>query len=191
VIETRIDISPLCNNFGIGPERSGEQYGFNIWRNTFPAEDLPAAGSVVRVAGVGFEFPAGGTGTGDNIRCGGQRITLPGGRYEWIYLLGAAERRTEDEVDLLYLDGSVRTEWLRMSDFWPGSTSRFGEPLAFRANALRYPRHTQIGHRPAIWQQRMPVSVPGELGGLRLPENPAMHVFAVTAVADAEVPRAR
>lgn len=191
MISTVIDISEACNNLGIGKSGAGEDYGFNIWRNTFPAEDLPAPGSTVAVDGIDFEFPPRETGKGDNIRCRGQLVALPGGHYEWIYLLGAAERRTEDEVELHYADGAARTEWLRMSDFWPETDSWFGEPEAFRATGLRYPRHTQAGHRPVIWQQRIPVTVPGALTALRLPDNPAMHVFALTAVADQGVRHAR
>lgn len=190
IISTVIDVSAVCDNLGIGNSGAGDEYGFNIWRNTFPAEDLPAPGSSVTVAGVEFEFPPRATGKGDNIRCRGQLISLPPGHYDWFYLLGAAERRTEDEVELHYADGAARTEWLRMSDFWPETEPWFGEPEAFRAHGLRYPRHTQHGHRPVIWQQRVPVTVPGELIALRLPDNPAMHVFALTAVTDPEVRRA-
>ncbi|MFD4113528.1 hypothetical protein ACFWSJ_08755 [Streptomyces niveus] len=182
MISTVVDISEVCDNRGITKSGADESDGFNIWRNTFPAEDLPAPGSAVEVTGVAFEFPARATGRGDNIRCRGQLLPLPGVRADWLYLLGAAERRTEDEVELHYADGAVRTAWLRMSDFWPETAAWFGEPEAFRGSGLRYPRHTQDGHRPAIWQQRIPVTVPGELTALRLPDNPAMHVFALTAV---------
>jgi hypothetical protein len=182
MISTVVDISEVCNNRGIAKPGADESYGFNIWRNTFPAEDLSAPGSMVTVAGVEFEFPVREMGGGDNIRCRGQLVALPAGRHDWLYLLGAAERRTEDEAELHYADGTVRTAWLRMSDFWPETPAWFGEPEAFRATGLRYPRHTQAGHRPVIWQQRIPVTVPGELAGLRLPDNPAMHVFALTAV---------
>lgn len=190
MISTVVDVSAVCDNLGIAGSGAGDAYGFNIWRNTFPAEDLPAPGSSVTVAGVEFEFPARVGGNGDNIRCRGQLVTLPPGRYDWLYVLGAAERRTEDDVELHYADGTRRAAWLRMSDFWPETKARFGEPEAFRAQGLRYPRHTQHGHRPAIWQQRVPVTVPGELVALRLPDNPAMHVFALTAVSDPEVRRA-
>lgn len=189
--QTVVDISATCNNRGIGQQGAGPEYGFNIWRNTFPAEDLPAPGSAVTVAGVRFEFPPRETGAGDNIRCRGQLVAVPPGRYDWLYVLGAAERRTEDVVVLVYADGAERAEWLRMSDFWPETASRFGEAEAFRTAGLRYPRHTQAGHRPVIWQQRIPVTVPGELVAVRLPDNPAMHVFAVTAVTDPEARDAR
>jgi hypothetical protein len=189
--ETIVDISSMCNNRGIAHPGAGPDHGFNIWRNTFPGEDLPARGSRVVVEGVGFEFPVRSGGAGDNVRCLRQTVALPPGRYDWLYLLGAAERRTEDEVTLVYRSGAERPAWLRMSDFWPETPAWFGEPQAFRTGGLRYPRHTQAGHRPAIWQQRIPVTAPGELTALRLPDNPAMHVFALTVVADPEARDAR
>ncbi|MGW5876135.1 hypothetical protein ACWFMI_06210 [Nocardiopsis terrae] len=141
-------------------------------------------GTESEVAGVSFVFPVGEAVGGDNVRCRGQVVEVPPGDYDWIYLLGAAERRTEDHVGLLYADGAERSEHLRMSDFWPETDTRFGEPLAFRTSAMRYPRHTHTPHAPSIWQQRSPVCVRGRLRALRLPDNPAMHVFAITLVQD-------
>ncbi|WP_198659323.1 hypothetical protein [Nocardiopsis sp. FIRDI 009] len=179
-----VDLSRYCNNRGIQPPGSSGEYGFNIWGNTFPAEELPEPGTRVGVCGVPFEFPVGAAPSGDNVRCRGQLVEVPPGDYDWVYLLGAAERRTEDHLGLVYADGTELAEHLRMSDFWPETGSRFGEPLAFRTTALRYPRHTHTPHEPSIWQQRSPVSVRGRLRALRLPDNPAMHVFAVTLVRD-------
>jgi hypothetical protein len=185
-----VDLTGLFAGHGIQGHEKGPEYGFNVWSNTFPAEDLPAPGSVVEVTGIPFAFPA-TTESGDNIRCRGQYVPVPPGDYDWIYLLGGAERRTEDEAELLYADGTVRRSWLRMSDFWPETPAWFGEPLAFRCSSLRYPRHTQAGHAPAIWQQRIAVTVADDLVGVRLPDNPAMHVFALTAVRDQEARDAR
>lgn len=183
---TPVDLSRYFNNRGIQPPDTVGDYGFNIWRNTFPAEELPQPGSLVDVAGVAFEFPPKESPAGDNIRCRGQLIELPAGTYDWIHLLGAAERRTEDRVELHHQDGSVRHEWLRMSDFWPQTGAYFGEAPAFRTSSMRYPRHTHRDHAPAIWRQRVPVTVPRPLAALRLPDNPAMHVFALSLTADEE-----
>ena len=165
-----------------GTTTAGDTSGgaFNIWGNTFPAEELPAPGSVVDVGGMPFLFRALGPTGADNMRCSGQALSLPPGRYDWIHVLAAAERRTEDTVVLRYRDGSVDREWLRVSDFWPETPARFGEREAFRCTAMRYPRHTQRGMSPVIWHTRISVPRQAELTALRLPDNPAMHVFAMT-----------
>jgi hypothetical protein len=155
--------------------------GFNVWSNTFPADELPPEGSIVEVGGVLFEFPASGRG-GDNLRCGGQLVPVPPGTYDWLYVLAAAERHTEDLLYLHYTDGSVDPEWLRVSDFWPQTPDRFGALTAFRCATMHYPRHIQHGVDPTIWRHRVPVPRHAELTAIRLPDNPAAHIFAITPV---------
>ena len=47
--------------------------GFNVWRNSFPAEHLPPGGSQVEVGGVPFSFPP--VGEGDDL--GARLVVLP------------------------------------------------------------------------------------------------------------------
>ncbi|MBU8858606.1 MULTISPECIES: hypothetical protein [unclassified Micromonospora] len=154
---------------------------FNIWGNTFPADELPP-GPEVRLDGVPFLIPAAPVGSPDNLRCAGQLVAVPPGRYDWVRLLCAAERRTEDRVWLHYTDGTIDPEWLRVSDFWPETAPRFGESLAFRFSRMHYPRHVDRRMKPAIWSQRLPITRAAELAAVRLPDNPAIHLFAMTLV---------
>ncbi|HZM81194.1 MAG TPA: hypothetical protein VFC19_36170 [Candidatus Limnocylindrales bacterium] len=177
-----VNLEGYLNNVGITPSRWPTEGGFNIWSNTFPAEELPARGSIVDVGGVAFIFPAMGPGGEDNLRCRGQRLNVPVGEYDWIYLLAAAERRTEDAIALLYTDSTVRRQWLRVSDFWPETPARFGEVEAYRCSRMLYPRHSQANMAPVIWRCRVPVSVGEPVEAIGLPDNPAIHIFAVTLV---------
>jgi hypothetical protein len=177
-----VALTPLFNNTGIAASRWPTSGGFNIWANTFPAEDLPPTGGVVDVGGIPFRFPDAGPGGADNVRCRAQRVELAGGRYDWIYVLAAAERRAEDTVTLHYADGHTSRQWLRVSDFWPETPARFGERLAFRCDTMLYPRHAQPNMAPAIWRCRVPVAEPEPLAALTLPDNPAIHLFALTAL---------
>jgi hypothetical protein len=175
-----VDITAWMNNVGITSADALAEGAFNIWGNTFPAEELPAPGSWLRSGATVFAFPRRGAG-GDNIRCSGQRITLPIGGYDWLHVLAAAERHTEDPAFLHYADGAADPEWLRISDFWPQTPGRFGEREAVRCQALHYPRHVQRDFGPVLWHARIPVPRITPLAAMRLPENPAMHVFAMTA----------
>jgi hypothetical protein len=177
----------LCGHFdnvGIAAPRWPTTGGFNIWSNTFPSDELPPVGATVSIGGVPFRFPTRGAGDADNVRCRGQRVVVPYGVFDWIYLLAAAERRTEDLVLLHTQGGVTRRQWLRVSDFWPETAPRFGELLAFRCSRMLYPRHAQRNMAPAIWRCRVPVPVPDPLVALTLPDNPAIHVFALTLVAE-------
>lgn len=179
---TVVDIRASLNNRGITRSDQLAQGGFNIWDNSFPAEELPDPGGTVDVGGVPFLFPAPNADRRDNLRCAGQLITLPSARYDWLYLLAAAERRSEDTVFLHYADHTVDPEWLRVSDFWAETPAHFGEQARLQCGVLHYPRHIQERMGPSIWRTRVPVPRETELAAVRLPDNPAIHLFALTAV---------
>jgi len=181
-----VDLSEYFDNDGISSAERPHDGAFNIWSNTLPSEELPESGTIVNVDGIPFRFPDKADGACNNLRCGRQLVPVPPGRYDWIYLLGAAERRSEDWLYLHYADGSVDPEWLRVSDFWPETPAYFGEPAAFRCTALHYQRHVQHRMRPTIWRQRVPVPRECELATIRLPDNPAIHLFAMTLVMPGE-----
>lgn len=180
---TTVDISGYFDNRGITRRSALDEGGFNIWSNTFPAEDLPEPGSTVRLGEVPFTFPARNAVGCDNFRCAAQMIDLPRGRYDWLYLLATAERRSEDVVALHHADGSVDPEWLRVSDFWAETPAHFGESVQVRCHSLHYPRHVQENMAPVIWRTRVPVPREIDLVAVGFPDNPAIHVFAMTLVA--------
>lgn len=178
----QLDLTDFLDCTGITPETALDAGAFNIWSNTFPAAELPPSGSEVLVDGVRFRFPARHPTGADNVRCARQLVPVPTGRYDWIHVLAAAERRTEDQVLLHFTDGSIDQEWLRISDFWPETPARFGESIAFRCSRMHYPRHVQHNMGPAIWRQRVAVPREHDLTAIRLPDNPAIHVFAMTLI---------
>lgn len=175
-----LDLTKHFNNDGIAYAANLKDGRFNVWWNTFPAEELPASNSTVTVEGVEFRFPPKEDGQMNNLVCTGQYLDVPASYFDWIYVLGAGERRSEDAVYLHYESGAVEKETIRISDFWPGD-STFGEPVAFRTENMYYPKHIQYGHKPTIWLQRIPATrIDDKLVGIRLPENAAIHLFAVT-----------
>ncbi|MDQ3821744.1 MAG: hypothetical protein M3321_00700 [Actinomycetota bacterium] len=173
-----VDIAGHRNNTAISPATDTQAGAFNVWGNSFPAEYLPAGESLVHVGGVPFRFPPVCDGP-DNVRCAGQFLGVPDGRYDWVHVLAAAERRCEDTVDLIFSDGSVDAEPLRVSDFW-AAPAWFGEIKAFESPVMHYPHHVQQGVSAVMWAQRVPVTRRAGLAGVRLPRNVAVHVFAVT-----------
>ncbi|GAA3463947.1 hypothetical protein ACFFSW_05880 [Saccharothrix longispora] len=175
-----LPLSEHFDNTGLTTVDALDAGGFNLWGNTFPAHDLPAPGGTSTTGGVPFAFPARAPDGRDNLRCRGQRIAVPPGRWDWVHVLGAAERRTEDPLSVHHADGSVRPQWLRVSDFWPETAPRFGELLAHRCRTMHYPRHVQRNTAPALWAQRVPLTGPDGVVALELPDNPALHVFAMT-----------
>ncbi|HEX6291231.1 MAG TPA: hypothetical protein VFZ66_18750 [Herpetosiphonaceae bacterium] len=177
-----LDVARLFNWDSISYASNLRDGTFNVWQNSFPAEELPESHSIVEVAGVPFRFPPKEAGHLNNIRCSGERLDLPSDRYDWVYILAASERRAEDIVYLHFTSGAIEMEWLRISDFWPGGPQRFGEVEAFRCKHMHFPRHIQSGQEPVMWMQRIPVTRQEPLAWLRLPQNIAIHIFAATAL---------
>ena len=173
-----VDLSGYRNNTAISAATETRAGEFNVWGNSFAAEYLPAGESLVQVAGVPFRFPPVCAGP-DNVRCAGQFLRVPAGRYDWIHVLAAAERRCEDTVELNFDDGSVDAEPLRVSDFW-AAPAWFGELKAFESLVMHYPHHVQRGVSAVMWAQRVPVTRRADLIGILLPRNVALHVFALT-----------
>ena len=173
-----VDISGHRNNTAISAATETRAGAFNVWGNSFAAEYLPESRSLVHVDGVPFEFPPVCAGP-DNVRCAGQFIDVCEGRYDWIHVLAASERRCEETVELNFADGSVDAEPLRVSDFW-AAPAWFGEVKAFESLVMHYPHHVQRGVPAVMWAQRVPVTRRADLTGILLPRNVALHVFAVT-----------
>jgi hypothetical protein len=156
-------------------DRRGEG-ALNVWGNSLPAHSLPTG--EVLVHDIPFLFSGAGV-AADNVRCEGQTLPLASAATDWLHLLAVSERRTEDVVQLHYTDGACDPEWLRVSDLWP-ARPRFGELLAFRSPGMHYPHHHQSGVDGQIWLTRIPVPRRTPLAAVRLPDNPAIHVFAMT-----------
>lgn len=177
-----LDLQPLFNWDSISYASNLRDGTFNVWKNSFPAEELPASHSIVEIDGIPFRFPSKEDGQMNNVRCAGERLDVAPGRYDWIYVLAASERRAEDTVYLHFTNGAIEMEWFRISDFWPGAPARFGEVEAFRTRNIHFPRHVQPRIEPVIWMQRIPVTRQEELAWVHLPNNIAIHLFAATAV---------
>ncbi len=172
-----VDLAAAANNIAVSPASDTGSGNFNVWGNSFAAEHLPTGPVVVH--GVPFELPAFASGRPDNVRCDGQYIAVPEGRYDWIYLLAASERRAQDDVPVHFADGHVDLEPLRVSDFWHAPPV-FGEQQAFVSPVMHYPHHVQPNVSAMLWQQRVPVTRRAPVIGISMPRNIAIHVFAVT-----------
>lgn len=175
-----VDVSPHFDNVGFSEPGATDRASFNIWSNSFPQERVPWSDpGHVELNGVRFRLAAGRDGVPDNIRCSRQLVDVPPGEYDWIHVLTASERRTEDTVLLHFDGGPVDPEWLRVSDFWPETEPWFGERHGLHFPVLHYPRHVQPAMGPSVWMQRIPVTRQSTLRAVRLPDNPAVHIFAM------------
>ncbi|MEW2294716.1 hypothetical protein ABZ719_18745 [Streptomyces sp. NPDC006743] len=180
-----IDLDGLLNNRAVTGVRDLDSGRLNAWGNSFPAAELPEPGSLTEVAGIPFLW-ANAHATGDNVRCEGQVVAIPPGRYDWIHLLAASERRSEDIIWAHYDDGHADPLRVGISDFLDG-TPAFGELSAFRTSRMHYPHHVQEGLPTTMWLTRVGMPRHGVAQSLRLPRSVAMHIFALTLRTAADV----
>jgi hypothetical protein len=185
-VAVALELTPLgleghLNNVGLTFDDRLHVGLFNVWRNSFPASHVPT-GREIDVDGIPFLLPVKVDGRPDNVRCEGQLLAVPPGRYDWLHVLAASERRTEDALFLHFADGSTDREWLRVSDFW-SAPAHFGETEAVSTPVMHYPHHVQARVAAKLWTQRVPVTRRAELRQVRLPRNVAIHVLAATLAA--------
>lgn len=172
-----VDLRPHLNNVALTTQQTLQDGQLNVWGNSLPADTVPAG--QLTIGGVAFAgIPTAGSGP-DNVRCAGQYVALPEVAADWLHLLATAERRCEELAHIHYCSGAVDPEWIRVSDFLP-ARAHFGELLAARSVAMHYPHHRQPNLAGQLWAVRTPVTRREPLSGLRLPDNPAVHVFALS-----------
>ncbi|WNI32329.1 hypothetical protein [Streptomyces sp. ITFR-6] len=174
---TAVDLAPHLNNVALTARQNLSDGRLNVWGNSLQLETIPSGR--LSVDGVPFEATNKVNSEPDNIRCEAQYLQLPESKAEWLHLLATAERRCEETVHIHYSSGAVDPEWIRVSDFWPAQ-AHFGESLAAASPSMHYPHHRQDNLSGQLWAVRIPVTRREPVRALRLPDNPALHVFALT-----------
>ena len=174
-----LNLSNYLNNRGTTSYDERACGGFNIWGNSFLSDDLPSFGEEIEFETIPYILQRIGKDKNDNVVCVGQKLTFPKTHLSGINLIAASERCNVGRF-LLVCDGSTDGEIsIGVSDFWPEAPANFGNRLFVRGNCLHYPKHRQVNMYPSLW------TASGSANNiltdtLILPDNPAIHVFAIT-----------
>jgi hypothetical protein len=175
-VHQRLALDPFLNNQAATRPENLADGRLNVWRNSLPAQpeplDIVVDGVPLRSAQLDGHGP-------DNLVCSGQRIEVPERRWDWLYVIGCGERRVRDVLAWCFSDGSASRDQIELSDLWEGK-SDYGEELALRTDVIHYPHHVQEGIGITLWCQRVPITRRQPLQAILLPENPAVHLFAMT-----------
>jgi hypothetical protein len=194
-----VDIAPHCNNAGIASCCDPAADGLDGMGTIFCAESLPASGTTIAHNGTRFVFPDKSDGVPDNIACEGQDIPLPVGHYRALHVLGMCDWRAFAEpLQLKAPDGTCTETRLGLSD-----ASRYQGLQYSESEALTCPlvtpdsliphvflfgisppgagyEMTETHIEAGIWHQVISLETSRPLAGLVLPDNPSMHLFALT-----------
>jgi len=185
-----LNLEPFFDNDAIADARDRADGNFDcpdhpadLPGSVFPAEFLPATGSVFSFDGVHFLFPSKERGDYNNLACSGQRIAVPAGRYKALHLVGASENGNQQAtLKLSYKEGLAEaaislTDWCQKP--------RFGERVAFEAD-FRYTyaggrrRMKREAVRPRLFLLKIALDPKKTLEAIILPYCRRMHIFAAT-----------
>jgi hypothetical protein len=175
-IHQMLVLDPFLNNQAATRPDNLADGRLNIWRNSLPAQSEPLE---IVVDGVPLRSTRLDGHGPDNLVCSGQRIEVPERRWDWLYVIGCGERRVRDVLTWHFCDGSASRDQVELSDLWEGR-SDYGEELALRTDVIHYPHHVQERIGITLWCQRVPITRRRPLRAIVLPENPAVHLFAMT-----------
>lgn len=196
--QVTVDLAPYFNNAGIASSCDPVADGLDGMGTIFRGEDLPAA-VTVDCNGTQFAFPDKSDGVHDNIACEAQEVSLPVGRYRALHVLGLCDWRSTAEIILLHSpDGSRTQATLGLSDASHYKGLQYGEREAFTSQLITpdglvphvflfgiippgkgrqmYETHIEAG----IWHQVIELKETLLLSRLGMPDNPSMHIFALT-----------
>lgn len=200
-----VDLSPHLNNAGIASSGHRTTDGLDGLGTTFCAESLPASGTIITCQGTPFIFPDKSDGLDDNIACEAQEIALPIGAYRALHILGMCDWRAfEESFRLKAPNGTYMETPLGLSDASHYQGLQYGErealtcPLVTPDSLIPHVvlfgidlpdagyEMTETRMEAGIWHQVIPIEPPRPLAGLVLPDNPSMHLFALTLIAAGE-----
>ena len=151
--------------------------------STYPAENLPATGSVFSFNDIFYLFPSHQPGAFNNLACSGQRIAVPPGRYKTLTIVGASENGSNrGPLALAYREGPAEAE-LALTDWC--QPPKYGERVAFEADS-RYTYSSEFRRvirqiiNVRLFLQTVRLDEGKTLEELTLPYNRRMHIFSMT-----------
>lgn len=194
-----VDLVPYFNNAGIASSCDPTADGLDGMGTIFRSEGLPASGATVDCSGTRFAFPDKRDGVPDNIACEAQEIPLPVGCYRALHVLGICDwRATAESVRLHSPDGSHIQATLGLSDASHYKGLQYGEHQALTGQLVTpdslIPHVFLFGITPpgedyqmqethieaGLWHQVIALKESLLLSHLLMPDNPSMHIFALT-----------
>lgn len=194
-----VDLMPYYNNAGIAASCDQGADGLDGLGTILCTECLPASKATITCQRIPFVFPDKRDGSNDNIACEAQEIPLPMGHYCALHFLGMSDWRAfEEPLQLKAPDGTCTETSLGLSDASHYQGLQYGEREAIECQLITpdsliphvflfgislpsagyQMKETHI--EGGIWHQVIPMEESRLLSSIVLPDNPSMHLFALT-----------
>lgn len=174
-------LDEVLNNRGVTDESDKGDGGINIWGNSFSKNNLPEFGLKASHGKIPFTFQKSAKTGFDNVVCRAQQIKFGPTKISSLHFLAISERSNVAKICITHAGSILEILSVGVSDFWPDAPPNFGNELFLRGKCLHYPKHIQDNMHPSIWYAASNLQNTGiEADGLLLPDNPAIHIFAIT-----------
>jgi hypothetical protein len=178
------EIAALCNSDGLTDEGGRDDSDLDEWKQSFPAEAMPAAGTFEpKDVPTAFLFPDKTAGKKNNIACAGQTIALAGKAKALHLLVTATDGNQQDKITINYDGASVQAD-LKVTDWCqkPAFGEQVGVAAAQRVKVDDGGQGTRskVDQACSLWVVSIPLDEKRELKSIKLPYNSLIHIFAVT-----------
>ncbi len=177
-----IDLSSFLNIIAFGTSVSDLcPAKFTIRNGYLYAENLPL-NEELEVGDMKFDSTRIRGDCYDSMKCNGEAIPCPEGLYDYIMFLGCGEvGHQSDEVTIEYEGGKTEKMPIELSDFW-SNINFFGEKFAWKGRYVKVAggKRELLQREVYLYAQKYQLSNQDIVKSIHLPENPFIHLFAIT-----------
>lgn len=172
-------LSDDYNNNGFSYELEQRIGNFTTFGSSYPGDEIPDQTDLI-IEGVPFLFPDAKS-TFNNIELENQRLSIPENDYTAMFILGAADNGSYDEEIQYHFNNTLVYQMPLALTNWTDHMPKYNEKVVYRCSGI----YTQQGalltsKQTTIWLQTLVFEHPIHMNTIVLPDNPCMHLFAIT-----------
>ncbi|MEC0168785.1 BtrH N-terminal domain-containing protein [Paenibacillus graminis] len=177
-----VELAEYFNNKGFDRSLSEESKAdLTLMGDYLLADDPPVEW---KLEGMKFSLPVLNCNNYDNISCAAQSIRIPAGHYSAIALVGCSECGSySDQIELVYEDRSASVLPIAFTDCY--MEPLYGESIVWSGRAAsRKNGQNQLNESQAhVFTQNYALDTTRKMVGMRLPDCPNLHIFAMALYA--------
>ena len=174
-----VPLSHNYNNNGFSYALEQRIGNFTTFGSSYPGDEIPDQ-TDIRIEDIPFLFPDTGS-TFNNIELENQQLSIPENHYTAMSILGAADNGSYEEEVQYYLNNTLVHQMPLALTNWTDHIPKYNEKVVYRCSGI----YTQKGallttKQTTIWLQTLLFEHPIHINTIVLPDNPCMHIFAIT-----------
>jgi alpha-galactosidase len=178
------DLASAFNNIAITDELDTGPGNFDGGGDSYSAQALAGEagvqpGDTITAQGATFTWPAAPAGTADNVEGSGATILLSG-QGSKLAFLGSEAGFTSDTVTVTYTDGSTSSASVGFPNWCCDNVNHWGAVPVLVTDHRNTPSGpANYGINYDVFYNSIPIDASKTVASVILPEEPAIHVFAL------------